>query len=296
MNDLLLFARLARPDQLLAVALVYALGAAIAAADGAFDPARWLVGLLPLLLVSASVHFANEYADVETDALTRRTLFSGGSGALKEFGAPPRLAWRAAWLTLGTGVAAAALLAIAGALPPAGLLLLALGALGGWLYSVGPVALAWRGWGEVTNAVLGGLLLPAYGYALQAGRVTAHLILLSLPFALHVFVNLLATTWPDRAADRAVGKRTLATRWPLARLRALYAATLIAAYILLVWQRGWLQPDTVFWPTLSVLPLALWAAARYGRQHSPLPSVAAMIVFALAQVAGWTWLAMSTAA
>ena len=86
---------------LLLIAFVYLLGATMAMALGAAFNAQLLIfGLVVLLLVSSSVHFGNEYADYETDALTQRTLFSGGSGALPGSTVPRRVALRAGWCFL----------------------------------------------------------------------------------------------------------------------------------------------------------------------------------------------------
>jgi hypothetical protein len=73
------------------------------------------------------------------------------------------------------------------------MVILALGTLFGWMYSLKPLALGWRGLGELDNAVLGGLLLPFYGYVVQAGTVDVGVILALLPFGASAFVNLLAT-------------------------------------------------------------------------------------------------------
>ncbi|ELZ33200.1 prenyltransferase [Halorubrum tebenquichense] len=208
--------RMSRPAQIALIALVYALGVAIALGRGAtVDPADVGIGLAVLVPVAASVHYANEYADAETDALTDRTPFSGGSGALAETGLPRRLALRAA-----VGSAAIGLLLLAWAAGPLGrrplsavhAVLLGGILLVGWQYSVGPLRLAWRGLGEVTNAALGGIALPLYGFAVVTGELTLDAVLATAPFALVVFVNLLETQWPDRRADAAVGKQTLATR------------------------------------------------------------------------------------
>jgi 1,4-dihydroxy-2-naphthoate octaprenyltransferase len=56
-----------------------------------------------MIVVSISVHYANEYADHKTDALTERTKFSGGSGILPRGLVPRDLAFRAAWVTLALG-------------------------------------------------------------------------------------------------------------------------------------------------------------------------------------------------
>jgi len=155
-----------RPSQLLLVGGVYLLGAKIAGASGATLSARTVVlGALPLLFVSASIHYANEYADYETDALTDRTPFSGGSGAPVETGVARSFVGRLAAGSLAVGAVVTVAVVAAGVLDGPALAVLVVATLFGWQYSVGPLKLAWRGWGELTNAALGGLE--------GAGRVTA---------------------------------------------------------------------------------------------------------------------------
>lgn len=287
----LLYSRMARPNQLLAVSLVYAWGALVAAGQlGVLRPRPFLTGLLPLLLISASIHYANEYADHETAALTSRTPFSGGSGALADYGAPPELALRLAWASLIAGLLFSIGWVFWGSLPLVGLALLLVGAAGGWLYSLPPLALAWRGWGEIDNAFLGGLLLPAYGFTVQSETLAAHIFLLALPFGLLVFNNLLATTWADREADEQVGKFTLATRWSARRLRQLYFLVVLLAYALLLIFRGWLIPTPIALASFITLPFTLWASRAYTRQHSPFPSVLVMVLFAILQLMAWSLL------
>lgn len=278
---------MARPSQLLAVALVYLLGLAVGRATGyalAWPAVLW--GLAALIPVATSIHYANEYADAETDALTIRTPFSGGSGAMVRLGVSPRLAWRGAWAALALGWLIVALGFALGYLGGVALLVLAAGSLFGWMYSLPPLQLAWRGWGELTNALLGGLALALYGYAVAAGRIDAVIVWAILPFTLLVFVNLLATTWPDRVADARVGKRTLATRWPVRRLRWVYVVVAAAAVGLL-----WLLPlpAPVVGASLVAVPFLVWGGWAYTRQHSPFPTVAAMVLLAVAQLGGWFW-------
>jgi 1,4-dihydroxy-2-naphthoate octaprenyltransferase len=237
-----------------------------------------------LLLASASIHYANEYADSETDALTIRTPFSGGSGALQAYGAPREKALHAALMTLITGLMTAVIAAGFDLLPLVTLPLLALGIGGGWMYSLRPLRLAWRGWGELANAFLGGMLLPVWGFSVQVGNVDWGVILLSLPFMLHVFINLLATTWADKQADQQVGKFTLATRWPVARLRGLYFLVVALAYFSLFFFQGWSLPGAVVLLTIALLPVTLWAGYAYTRRHSPFPSVLVMVLFLIIQL------------
>jgi 1,4-dihydroxy-2-naphthoate octaprenyltransferase len=206
--------KMSRPSQLLLIAGVFIFGNIVAMATGSsFNFYAFLLGLLAVIPASASVHYANEYADYETDRLTERTAYSGGSGALKATGLPRRLALICAWAALAIGVVVVLVGWGAGLLNEAALAILALGTFFGWMYSLPPLALAWRGWGELLNASLGGVLLPIYGYSVQTGQVDAVILFASLPFGMLAFLNLLATTWPDREVDAAVGKGTLAAPW-----------------------------------------------------------------------------------
>jgi 1,4-dihydroxy-2-naphthoate octaprenyltransferase len=281
---------MSRPDQLALITLVYAMGSAIALAHGAtLEVTDTGAGLVALLLVSASVHYANEYADYFADYLAIRTPFSGGSGALQRTGAPRSLALHGGVATLVFGCLFALVCLLHG-YSVAALVVLLLIAAFGWAYSLGP-ALAWRGLGELDNAVLGGIALPAYGFAVQAGTVTPAVVALSLPFAALVFVNLLDTTYVDREADAAVGKRTLATRWSPRRLRLAYLLGLAVwlGSLLALW--GWLLPTPVALASLSAAPFLVWGAWWYTRRRSPFPTVAAMVFTALAGTAAWLWVA-----
>lgn len=287
---LYLYWRMARPLQLVAVALVYTWGVLLAMPTlAAWQPLPYLIRLVVLLLVSASIHYANEYADYTTDALTTRTPFSGGSGALHDYAALRETAWRAAWIALMAGLTAGAAAYLTGYLPLTALLLLLLGIIGGWMYSLPPLALAWRGWGELANAALGGMLLTVWGFSAQAERVDGRILLISLPFTLFVFTNLLATTWADRQADQSVGKLTLATRWAPGQLRALYFLAVAAAYACWLMTPGVWLPRPIFWSTCLLLPLALWAGHAYTRRRSPFPSVLLMTLFLGIQIGGRLW-------
>ena len=282
---------MSRPAQLALIALVYALGVAMALGRGATaGTGDVAVGLAALLPVAASVHYANEYADAETDALTDRTPFSGGSGALVESGLPRSLALRAG---IASGAAGVALLAVAVA-PVGGRALSAIPAavllgilLVGWQYSVGPLRLAWNGLGELTNAALGGTALPLYGFSVVTGRVTGAAALATVPFALAVFVNLLETQWPDRRADAAVGKETLATRWSAGRLRLAYGLGSLAAVGAAIALAGRLLPPPVALGTLLPMIGFVPGASRFTRREAPFHAVVTMVVVAVGTTVGW---------
>jgi 1,4-dihydroxy-2-naphthoate polyprenyltransferase len=268
---------MARPSQLLLIAIVYGSGVLLATwRHGGTSIGDVLVGVVLLLPAAVAVHWANEAADVATDALTTRTMFSGGSGASADSSIDPAVLLRWA-LLVAAGVAAVAVaLVVTSQFPTGAGVLLAIGLAGGLAYSVAPVALMRRGVGEPTNAVLGGLLLPLYGVASVRGHVEALDVLAFLPFTFVTLCSVMATAWPDRVADGLTGKLTLQVRLDPGRLRAIYAASAIA-WVGLIWVVAGSEAAPFPWATLALLPF-VWLGWRwYTRRVSPWPSVAAMV-------------------
>ena len=142
LKKIALLVKMSRPAQILAIILVYLFGSLV---DWAHDVdialSAFFFGLVVVLSV---IHYANEYADCETDSLSRRTPFSGGSGALPESGLTPGMALKAAWLALLAGSVLGTLGMFLGLLSPTALAILVWGAFWGWMYSRRPLALAWR--------------------------------------------------------------------------------------------------------------------------------------------------------
>jgi 1,4-dihydroxy-2-naphthoate octaprenyltransferase len=203
--------RAARPASQSYIALPLLLGQALAYRYGqAFDLSVlcWvqLFGVLDQLFIV----FANDYADRETDRDNATpTAFSGGSRVLVDGQLPPeRLASAARWAAAGL-LLVCAVLAIAYRRPwalPLGLLALSLL----WSYSYRPLALSYRGGGELLQLIGVGLCLPLFGYYAQLGTLAAFpwpLFWVLLPTQLACAV---ATGLPDEPSDRRARKRTAA--------------------------------------------------------------------------------------
>ena len=279
---------MARPLLLLVVVPIYVIGCLIARVFGyELTLAPFLWGLAALIPVVIAAHYANEYADVETDALTQRTPFSGGSGALPDGAAPRSLALAAAWVFLGIGLIVALAGLFSGNLNPAALSMWAIGTVIGLAYSLPPFRLAWRGWSEAINTGLIALILPLYGFAVHTESLDWRVFVGCLPFALLIFVLILSTNWADREADAQVGKKTLATRLAPRQLRGLYLAAVLLGVGLQLLLLGSILPPVVVLSSLLALPVLLWAASRFTRIHSPLPTVVAMLVLMPLQLGAW---------
>ena len=287
MKRLVAWLRMGRPLILPGGILAYGLGLAMGywhAGSFVWGPA--LAGFIVTEVTNLVAHYADEYADVDTDTLTRRTWFSGGSGVLPAGLVPGSWALRSAVVLAILAVALTAAFIAIGLLSPHAGWIVGLGLLGGWFYSMPPIQLERRGLGELDNALLGGILMPLMGYTTQVGRPTILALVALLPIFVMVLVNLLGVHWPDRQADAAVGRRSLVVITG-ERVRGLYHALVVFAYLLVLGLTGWILPLPVTVALLLTLPVSLWAALTFARQPSPVPSALAMAVAIAAATAGW---------
>lgn len=217
--------------------LAYTLGAVGALALGAsYDAGIYWLGYLFLFCAEAATVFINEVFDFDSD---RRNPhfgpFNGGSRVLVD----KRLSFRE--LGIGIGAALLAAMACAGLLLDAatnsvamlalllGILLLGAG------YTAPPLKLSWRGLGEITVGLMHSLVPLLFGHVLQDGAWLQPLPwLLSLPLFFAVLPSIMLAGLPDRAADEAAGKLTLAVRWGLRKTALLaMAPTILAALLVL---------------------------------------------------------------
>jgi 1,4-dihydroxy-2-naphthoate octaprenyltransferase len=229
LRELAAFIRMGRLPLLFGGLLYYILGALTAVAAGyPPDLSRILIGYAILGPAHLSVHFSNDYFDIDGDRRGRPGAVSGGSGVL--VGRPD----------LGPRARTIALLLIAisfivgiwaylTVLPTPLLLMLLLAGNGiGWFYSAPPVRLSSRGLGEAATAIAIGLLIPGMGYLAVAGGLDPPFLLATLPLLLYGVAFILAVEIPDREADAISGKRTFIVRYgvPAGMLLALVATFL----------------------------------------------------------------------
>jgi len=254
---------------LLLAPVCVALGLACAAWTGqSIDAAGASLVMTGALAAHVSVNMLNEWHDFRSglDAATRRTPFSGGSGALQANPAAARA-------TLAGG---------------AGALLLA-SAIGLWLvWHQGPALLpigllgattvvAYTPW--ITRRPLLCLLAPGLGFgpvmvagtyaALTGTHHPAPYVASLVPWAL-VSGLLLLNQFPDVEADRRAGRRHL----PIVRGRrwaaGLFAGLVVAPHLVvpLAVAAGLLPPHALL--ALACAPLSL-AVARGARRHADAP-------------------------
>ncbi|WJI10409.1 prenyltransferase [Methanobacterium sp. CWC-01] len=284
-NQFRALVKMGRPFVLVAGLIAYFLGLSIAYHDqGTIHIVPALVGLLILVLATLMAHYANEYADVDTDTITRRTRYSGGSGVLPSGIIPPSWAfWSAVILAIMTLIFTFSSF-LWGLISSQVVVIVLVGMWGGWFYSMPPLQLERTMWGELDNALLGGYLMPLIAYIPQVGVAEPEMFLILTPIFLAVLVNLLGVHWLDREADGQVGKNTLvvrlAGRVPLIHL-------LLTVLMYLVTLSFWtLIPWQVIVAILLTIPLAVWANLRFKQS----PQYSSILMSAVMIFAGVGWI------
>lgn len=225
MTALRAFVRLSRVHFLAGGVLGVAFGAAMVRFAGRAIDVQTLL-LVQAYVTSAQLmtHYSNDYFDRESDALTQRTVFSGGSGVLAEGILRPGVALNAALLMLFCALCALA--ALAGSGKWNAVAIAAVIALLAWEYSAPPLRLHSRALGELATAAVVGGLVPLFAFAALAGSVTALAVASVVPAVCAMFVMMLCVEIPDLSADAATGKRNL-----LVRFGSAAAPTLIAVAV-----------------------------------------------------------------
>jgi len=291
MGRLHAIAIMTRPTQIALISVIALNGILLATwrAPGSLDDGMGaaVTALLLTIGTAAAVHLANEAADHETDRLTERTQFSGGSGALEASGLDPRVP-----LLIGLSVAAVVAVAViavtvTGLLAPVATVLLLLGLAGGLAYSLPPLQVMRRGWGEPFNALLGSLLLPLFALAAVAGTVALLDVMAFLPFFFVTLASVMATAWPDRAADATTGKVTMQVRFAPARLRRVHLLA-SGAFVLATLVAAAVDAMPLSLAGLLVLPWLVMGISRYTRTESPVANVSAMVGLTLITTAALT--------
>jgi 1,4-dihydroxy-2-naphthoate octaprenyltransferase len=243
-----------RPQFFTVIVLPILLGAAIAWREHRmFDAGLLLLSLIAGVLCHAGVNVLNDYFDWQSGADNRNprplSPYAGGSRMIQRDLLTP-----AQTRAYGMALLAAAVMLGLGLVAIIGLPLLwigLVGVLGGWCYSAPPLALNYRGWGEVVVGLDFGVLAVQGAHVVQTGMWSAPALLIALPPSFLVAAILYVNQFPDFAWDVKAGKRTLVV--------ALGIEQAIACYLLFPAAAGLAIAAAALWrllPAMALIALA----------------------------------------
>ena len=142
------------------------------------------------------------------------------------------------------------------------LLLGVLSILAGWAYTGGPFPIAYTPFGELFVIAFFGLGAVGGSYWLSAETLGAAAIEAGLALGCLAGAVLLVNNHRDFEADARVGRRTLAIVAGTAITNWIYAALMLAPFVLLV-PMGATLPHGHVWPALLALPVAVLLILRF---------------------------------
>jgi len=216
--------------------IAYTVGALLATIGAPLAMTPYLLGYLTLFLLEAATVFLNDWFDFESDRINRfGGPFTGGSRVLVDGRLDHSAMRRGIAVSIVGATASLAVLAAAAPAASAGptVAFYAIFALLALAYTVPPLKLSHRGFGELDVALTHSAGAIMAGYVVQGGHWNDSTPwLLALPLGLAVLPSILLAGCPDRTADQAVGKRTLVViLGPRAAIRVAMAACLAAPTI-----------------------------------------------------------------
>lgn len=176
--------------------------------NGSFDTYIFLITLLYGICNQLYIIFGNDYADKESDKLNKTyTMFSGGSRVIID-GKIPDLHIKYACIFFAIFMIFISLFLSFHLRQPFIFILSISSILLLYFYSYPPIKLSYRGGGEILQMIGVGLVLPLFGYLVQAPNINSFqwgilpsLLLLNLTSAM-------STSLPDEPSDRLTKKQT----------------------------------------------------------------------------------------
>jgi len=220
--------RLARPFSLTASIVPVLVGGSLAFATGDLrSPSLFVAMLVASVLIQIATNMFNEYFDFRHGLDTPETV--GIAGAIVRGHVPAaQVFWAAvACLVLALGLGLAIVARTSLAVLVAGVA----SALAGFLYTGGPLPIAYTPLGEVEVFLFMGPMIVGLAYFIQAGTLSAGALWASIPIGCLVAAILLANNLRDVVADGKVGRHTVPVTFGRWTGLALYAALFVAAYV-----------------------------------------------------------------
>lgn len=257
--------------------IAYALGAYLASVPGSPHWPTFWAGYLFIFLLEMATVFSNDYYDYSSDARNKNySQFTGGSRVLVEKQISRRALRKGiVYSFLGAMLAAILVLVIAPGQLAVKLILVAFMTVIAMGYTIPPLKLSYRGWGEIDVGITHSFGVLLCGYVFQNGTLYNPLPwLVALPLLLAILPAIILAGIPDYEADKSAGKRTLVVRIGRENAAKLAAILIIASMLVgLLWMVLPMTSHLYTLPTLVVIPhgaVLLFLLRRYLRKN-PLP-------------------------
>ncbi len=207
-DKLVKIVKLGRFQFLLGSFLYFCIGAFLAVLLNAeFSLNKFLLGYAILFTAQLSMHYSNDYFDLEADKQGKPSMFAGGSGILVE---NPELKKFSKWFSialLSLSLTIAALFTALFSYSTWFFMFMVFANLLGWFYASPPIKLSYNKLGEFATISVG-FVMPAIGYLTLIGTLNIPFLIFSVPLMLYQMLFINAVQIPDMEGDKLGGKIT----------------------------------------------------------------------------------------
>lgn len=263
-----------RPWSLLSGIMGYAIGGGIIVYLGKpFDWGNYWLGQACVIFFQASSFYLNEYYDlinVNISPLWNKKFDQ--DDYKRDYPVIRQIFLQVSLTLLSIGVVFAFLLFIRKAIYLPSLIILGMMFGLSLLYSIPPVRLSRKGYGEVADAVLIACLFPAFSYYLQDGEFHRLLAMITFPLTLLNLAGGLGANLPEYARDLKYQLNTLIIRLSWQKTMFLHNLIILIAYLIIFAALLFGLPARLMTPGLFTLPLGafqIWQMRQISRGAPP---------------------------
>jgi len=243
------------------------LGAAWAFTLHSFSIWLFLICAAGMAALHTGANLINDYFDSRgSDPVNMRvTPFSGGSRAIQDGGASPRVVLLMALFCFAVGTAVGMWLVASGRPMVIPIGLLGLGA--AWAYSSPPFQLMCRGWGETAIFFAFGPLVTLGTSYVMTGSLSWPAFAIGASQGFFITGVIWINQFPDYEADQKTGKRNLVVRLGPGPSRYLYGIIMGMGFVYVPFLVVWLGFSPLILISFLALPLAFKAMRVLWREY-----------------------------
>lgn len=265
--------RLLRPHTLTAAFVPVFAGTMLALIDDSVNFLLFLAMLLASILIQSATNMFNEYYDYKRGLDNEQSVGIGGT--IVRDGVSPKTVLNLAFIFFGIAILLGIYICIQSSWWIAVIGLISM--LFGYLYTGGPIPIAYTPFGELFAGLFMGTGIVAISYYIQTLTLTSHVIFISIPIAIFIGAILLANNIRDLDGDKENGRRTIAILLGRQNAIRFLASLFISAYVLtlLFIILGILPPWSliVFWSVIK----AFRVIKNFQGKTKPIEMLPAMI-------------------
>lgn len=219
--------RLLRPHTLTASFVPVFVGTMAALLEGSIHVLLFLTMLVASILIQAATNMFNEYYDYKRGLDNEKSVGIGGT--IVRDGIKPKTVLNLAFIFFGVAMLLGIYICMSTSwwIALIGVICMAFG----YLYTGGPMPIAYTPFGEVFSGFLMGPVIIGISYYIQRLTITSEVFWISVPIALFIASIMLANNIRDLDGDKENGRKTLAILLGREKAIQFLALLFIIAYV-----------------------------------------------------------------